>query len=246
MRIPVIEGVIRRRLLVNYRADPEVVQRLLPPRLRPQLHGGQALVGICLIRLEQIRPRMFPAIVGLQSENAAHRFAVEWQEDGGQTRQGVFVTRRDTSLWLNHLAGGRIFPGVHHLARFDVADHGDGISLSMRSRDGEMAIDLSGQGSEIWPRDSVFDSLDDSSRFYEQGSLGYSVARNACRLDGLILKMHEWRVQPLKIHSVCSSYFDDARRFPPGSIAFDHALLMRNVPHEWHSAPQLSVGGACI
>lgn len=241
MNIPVIQGLIRRRLLVNYRADPDLVQRLLPSRLRPKLHDGQALVGICLIRLEQIRPRMLPSIVGLHSENAAHRFAVEWEDERSVTRQGVFVTRRDTNLWLNHLAGGRIFPGEHHLARFDVTDGRDDISLAMRSRDGEMAIDVSGQASGDWPRESVFKSLDDASAFYEHGSLGYSVSRNANRLDGLILKTHEWRVQPLKIRSVGSSYFDDANRFPPGSITFDHALLMRNVPHEWHSAAQLSV-----
>ena len=216
MKIPVIQGLIRRRLLVNYRADPDIVQRMLPSRFRPQLHGGQALVGICLIRLEQIRPRRFPALVGLQSENAAHRFAVEWEDDGGQTRQGVFVTRRDTNLWLNHLAGGRIFPGEHQLARFVVADRHGEISLSMRSRDGEMAIDVCGQASEEWPSESVFKSLDDASAFYERGSLGYSVSRNACRLEGLILKTHQWHVQPLRIQTIGSSYFDNASRFPPG------------------------------
>lgn len=241
MKIPVIQGLSRRRLLVNYRADPDIVGGLLPRRLRPQLHGGQALVGICLIRLEQIRPRRFPALFGLRSENAAHRFAVEWEDDQGNTRQGVFVTRRDTNLWLNHAAGGRIFPGEHHLARFQVKDSNDEISLSMRSRDGETAIDVCGQVSEAWPCDSVFKSLAEASAFYERGSLGYSASRRASRLDGPLLKTQEWRIQPLEIQRVDSSYFDDTCHFPSGSVTFDHALLMRNIPHEWHSAPQLSV-----
>src|SRR5690606_21373759 len=33
-----------------------------------------------------------------------------------------------------------------------------------------------------------------------------------------------------------SSYFEDPRRFPPGSIDFDCALLMRSIPHEWERA----------
>jgi hypothetical protein len=72
MRLPVIEGVIRRRILVNFRVDPQVIQNILPSRFRPKLHKGQAIAGICLIRLEDIRPKMLPQIVGLSSENAAY------------------------------------------------------------------------------------------------------------------------------------------------------------------------------
>jgi len=81
MRIPVIRGMIKRRLLVNFRADPEVVQRILPEPFKPKLHAGHAIGGVCLIRLEKIRPAGLPEIVGLSSENAAHRIAVQWQGD---------------------------------------------------------------------------------------------------------------------------------------------------------------------
>ena len=57
MRIPVIRGLIERRILVNYRADPAVVARTLPPPFRPRLVRGSAMVGICLIRLlSAVRP----------------------------------------------------------------------------------------------------------------------------------------------------------------------------------------------
>ncbi len=65
MRIPVIRGIIKRRLLVNFAADPKVVQGLLPEPFRPKLHRGKSLVGICLIRLEQIRPAGLPGIFGV-------------------------------------------------------------------------------------------------------------------------------------------------------------------------------------
>jgi hypothetical protein len=45
MRLPVIDGLIRRRILANYRADPAVVARQLPAGFRPKLQRGQALVG---------------------------------------------------------------------------------------------------------------------------------------------------------------------------------------------------------
>jgi hypothetical protein len=65
------------------------------------------MAGICLIRLEQMRPRFAPPVVGLTSENAAHRIAVEWDEHGTR-REGVYIPRRDTSSRLSVLASGHI------------------------------------------------------------------------------------------------------------------------------------------
>lgn len=76
MRIPIIQGTIDRRILVNYRVDPDTLAQILPPPFRPQLVHGFGMVGICLIRLKNIAPRFFPAALGISSENAAHRFAV--------------------------------------------------------------------------------------------------------------------------------------------------------------------------
>src|SRR5438309_1015755 len=103
MRIPVIRGTIKRRLLVNFRAEPSVVQSILPEPFHPKLHAGHAIVGVCLIRLEQIRPAGLPAIMGFSSENAAHRIAVEWDERGVR-KEGVFIPRRDTDALVNRLA----------------------------------------------------------------------------------------------------------------------------------------------
>src|SRR5262245_9518459 len=100
MRLPVICGVIERRMLVNYRVDADVLARFLPRPFRPQLVDGFGLAGICLIRLAEVRPRGLPKWVGVGSENAAHRAAVEWDE-GGEVRRGVYVMRRDTNSRLN-------------------------------------------------------------------------------------------------------------------------------------------------
>src|SRR5437899_2482413 len=80
MKIPVIHGVIDRRLLVNYRVDPDVLAPLLPAPFRPKLVRGYGLVGICLIRLKRVRPTFLPSWLGIASENAAHRAAVEWDD----------------------------------------------------------------------------------------------------------------------------------------------------------------------
>ena len=239
MRIPVIKGTIKRRLLVNFRADPATVQRSLPEPFRPKLHQGFSIVGICLIRLEQIRPAGLPSAFGMSSENAAHRIAVEWNDANGILREGVFIPRRDTGSLLNHLGGGRIFPGEHSLADFTVADADGRIDFSMKSRDGLVSVKVVGSDAETLSAKSCFASLRDASAYFEGGSLGYSVTRDGGRLDGLTLHTLDWRIHALSVSEVFSSYFSDTSRFPEGSIEFDHALIMRDVQHEWHKADDL-------
>src|SRR6185295_1049931 len=124
MRIPVIHGLIDRRILVNYRVDPGVLKRLLPQPFRPKTINDVGIAGICLIRLKDIRPSGFPSAVGISSENAAHRIAVEWDVQG-ELREGVYIPRRDTSSRLNILLGGRVFPVIENHASFDI-NEGDG------------------------------------------------------------------------------------------------------------------------
>jgi uncharacterized protein YqjF (DUF2071 family) len=240
MRLPVIQGTIRRRILANFRVDPEVIQRELPDRFRPKLQNGFAVAGICLIRLEHVRPRMTPEIVGLTSENAAHRVAVVWEE-GGHPHEGVFISRRDTDSQLNHLLGGRIFPGEHHHAHFSVAESDGKVKLKMKSDDATVVVELAGREVSDLPPNSVFSSVNEASAFFEKGSVGYSVTREPERLDGLELRTTQWHVEPLEISSVYSSYFADKEKFPEGTVELDHALIMRNVEHEWHSADDLYI-----
>lgn len=243
MFLPVIRGLIERRILVNYRATPEVIARQLPAPFRPQLVSGWAMAGICLIRLREVRPAGIPGWLGIGSENAAHRIAVEW-DAGGEVRSGVYVRRRDTDSWINSLAGGRVFPGIHSHATFSVEESPTDLSVAFRSDDGLTSADFRGRPTTAWPATSVFRNLEEASAFFEAGSLGYSATPDPAHHEGLELRCREWRAEPLAMDEVHSSLFDDATLFPRGSIEFDCALLMRNIEHEWHGLPPLGLAAA--
>jgi hypothetical protein len=240
--LPAIHGIIARRVLVNFRVEPQTATRWLPPPFRPRLVGGFALAGVCLIRLEKIRPLFIPAVLGIDSENAAHRIAVEW-DDGEVPRQGVFIPRRDTGSRLNQLAGGRLFPGAQHPAAFRVLDAGDRIEIAMRSLDGEVSLELAARMAGGWPAGSVFGSLAEASAFFEAGSCGWSPGRGG-RLEGLELRSGSWRAEALQVERIESSFFADTRRFPPGSVELDCALLLRDLPHQWRALGPLRPSSA--
>lgn len=230
MKIPVIQGLIVRRILVNFIAEANVVRKIIPSPFRPKLYKGKAVVGICLIRLKEVRPKHFPAFLSIGSENAAHRIAVEW-DGNGEVKEGVFIPRRDTSSFFNHLAGGRIFPGRHHYARFAVIEREGTYNIAFKSPDGT-SISLAASKANTFTSTSVFETLAEASAFFKNGAVGYSP--NSKSYDGLELKTFGWTMEPLNVTSVSSSFFEDETILPKGSVTFDNALLMTKRKHEWH------------
>jgi hypothetical protein len=231
MRIPTIKGVIERRILVNFVVHADVAKKIVPAPFSPKLVNGKAIAGICLIRLKGVRIKGLPAFLGIGSENGAHRIAVEWKENG-IVKEGVYIPRRDTSSFLNTLAGGRVFPGKHHHAKFDVREQDDNYHIAFTSSDNTV-ISVDASIDDTFNPESIFKNLETASAFFKTGALGYSPNNN--RYDGLLLNTYKWEVQPLKVTRVVSSFFENTNVFPKGSVKFDNALLMTNIEHEWSS-----------
>jgi hypothetical protein len=206
-----LAGEIERRLLVNYRVDPDVVHSLLPPGLRPQVVAGFAVAGICLIRLGAVRPVGFPRWVGQRSENAAHRIAVEWDTPDG-TGTGVYIPRRDSGSLLNVAVGGRLFPGRHHRARFHVVETEAELQVGCRNADGSVDVNVHGRITGEPLASSLFPDLAAASRFFRQGAVGWSPGPGGA-LQGLRLVTTDWRMDPVVVDSVRSSFTTS----PPGS-----------------------------
>jgi hypothetical protein len=232
-----LDSIVERRLLVNYRVETQVAARLLPTGLRPQLHRGYAVAGICLIRLGRLRPNAMPAI-GLRTENAAHRIAVEWDTPDGPAH-GVYIPRRDTSSWATAIAGGRLFPGEHHRARFTVDETPQEVRVGYTGD--SVRVDVAVTVCPQWTPTPLFATLAEASEFFRGGATGYSATRDPGRLDGLTLATDHWRVEPTEVGHAESSFFADVTRFPPGSAVLDCALVMRGVPVTWTSLPAMTV-----
>ena len=244
MRIPILRGLIDRRILVNFRLDPEAVKRVLPAPFRPKLVQGYAMGGICLIRIKEVRPKLLPGFIGLGSENAALRFSVQWDYEG-TVREGVYIPRRITNSRLNTLVGGRLFPGVHHHGRFEVKEEHPSYSVKLESDDGETKLVVEGTVTDRLPERSVFASVEEASEFFRGGSLGYSDTRKAGIYDGLELRSFDWKVAPLDVRQVECNLFEDPKNFPPGAAEFECALLMRSIEHEWHGRESLRAQELC-
>lgn len=229
--VKIIEGVIDRRILVNYRIDPDQLAKVLPSPFKPRLISGYAVGGICLIRFKKMRPAGLPSIMGTSSENGTHRFCVEWMEDD-QKRSGIYVKQRFTDSRLHEFGGDKIFPGNLTLSAFKVDETGNRYSVSFRSKDGEYS---SVQAHKVnnFPSDSIFKNIEEASEDFRKDKVGYSPDKKSGGYKGVRLNTTNWEVTPLVVDSVESSLFSNKEIFPEGTIKVDHSLLMTNIDHNW-------------
>ena len=243
MRAPTIKATMQRRILVNYRVDPKTLASVLPPPFRPTVVGGYGVAGICLIRLGDVRPAGVPAALGVTTENVAHRIAVEWDTPDGPVA-GVYIVRRDTSSVLTTLVGGRLFPGWHHRADFDVDEGAGGYRIEVASRDGDVRIAIAARPSDDVMDGSVFGSLDAASTFFRCSPIGYAATPRAGTYDGVALAADGWAMQPLVLDDVRSTFFDAFKRFPAGTAVADSAFLMAGLDTTWRPQPALRTPAA--
>ncbi|MCC7076013.1 MAG: DUF2071 domain-containing protein [Acidimicrobiia bacterium] len=229
-------GTIDRRITVNLRLDPAVIQGILPRPFQPRLVGGYAMAGLDLVRLARLRPAFLPSAAGgFTAETAAHRVAVTWRE-GDDICRGAYMPRRDTSSRLTAAIGGRLFPGVHRLASFAVDEGGGRFDVEMRSRDGTTRVHLIAHTTGQVRAGSVFGSIRAATEFFEGETLGYAPSLEKSGVfEGLELRVESWEISPLEVEVLETSFFDDTSSFPAGSVEVDSALLMRGIPHEWRS-----------
>ena len=194
MRAPTLRATMQRRILVNYRVDPKVLASVLPRPFRPSLVGGHGVAGICLIRLGDVRMAGLPAVLGMTTENAARRVAVEWDTPDGPVT-GVYIPRRDTSSLISAALGGRIFPGWQHRARFRVTEGAGSYRIELSSRDGEVDVAVAAHRADAMPG-SVFGSVEEASAFFRCAPLGYAATPRDGVFDGVALAADEWAIAP--------------------------------------------------
>ncbi|WP_413290762.1 DUF2071 domain-containing protein [Bdellovibrio sp. HCB337] len=238
IQLPVITGTLERRILLNYTIDPQYLEKFLPPRFKPRLYKGVGVGGICMIRFSNLRPQYAPSFFGIDSENAAHRIAVEW-ESKDQKHEGVFIPKRNTASQFNYWAGGRIFPGIFQKSQFKVHEE-NGIYSVKICQDGKDIVSFEGRVSDVFPKDSVFANLEEASNFFAKGSVGYSLSKDQTYFQGMELRLLDWSIRPLEILSASVDLYENESIFPKGAVRLDSAMLMENLRHEWHKIPNLS------
>lgn len=233
MSRPAITSLTERRLLVNFRLDPQAAARILPAGARPLLRRGHAVGGICLIRLTGIG-RPGPGLagnladlagrLGLRAEIAVHRIAtVRPGPDGPE--QGLHVIRRDTDSRISTLTAGLFLPGEHHLARFEVEESPERLRIRYRAADGGAEAAVQAVAADRLRGSVLFADFEEAAAFARASPDGYAT------------REQEFSVRPAALLEVSSSVFGDRALFPTGTAEPDSAVVLRDVETLHRTSP---------
>jgi hypothetical protein len=128
----------------------------------------------------------------------AHRVAIQYPSNNG-IRPGVFIWRRETDQRLVELLGGRLFPGVHHHARFQVNESQNDLAMDVTTNDGKADVHFSAHRLKEWRPTPSFGSFDEVSEFFRKGDCGFSCSLNGDELEGLQLRTLKWEIAPMEV-----------------------------------------------
>lgn len=238
-----VQGLCSRRIILNWRVNPDSLQKILPAPFRPKLVEENGIVGICIIELEEMRPKGMPAFVGMRSINAAPRIAVEWPDEDkpGQFEQGVYIPRRYTSAkWNAFVSKLRFFPTASGAGDIEVEEDEDGkIQAHAVAPDG-MKLSFSGHTADRLDDGSVFKTTQEASDFLKAAQVAYSPNDVNEEFDAIKLKTYQWEAAALSKNEAECTFISD--NFKGDEANFDSALIMRGIAHEWH---YLGCGSPC-
>lgn len=229
-----VQGLCSRRIILNWRVNPDGLQKILPAPF------------ICIIELEEMRPKGMPAFVGMRSINAAPRIAVEWPHEDS-FEQGVYIPHRYTSAkWNTVVSKLRFFPTASGAGDIEVEESEDGrISAHAVAPDG-MRLSFSGQAAGALDENSIFKSTQEASDFLKAAQVAYSPKEIressdiGLEFDAIKLKTYEWQASALSKNEAECTFISD--NFKGDEANFDSALIMRGIGHEWH---YLGCGSPC-
>jgi len=245
-----ITGVIARRVMLNYRIDQDVAREILPSSFSPQLFHRYAIGGLCLMQFADIEGNFLPVWMGPNTDAVSYRIAVTWEEDG-EMKSGHYIPRRESNSFLNRNLGDKAFTGIVSRSKFETTVADKVISMKVVGIDDRSEIEFLGRIESEMPNNSVFSTLEEVSEFLRKDSVGYSPAlengyyhglETTGLYHGIEIDPTEWVVEPMSIGIAESTFFDDRKIFPPGSIEVDSALVMQNVVHSWNSRGPISAG----
>ena len=230
-----ITGKIERRILINYRVAPQVLKPILPPQFSPRVKNGFTICGICLIQFSKMRPTFLPEYMGSSSENGTHRFCVQWN-NGENLQKGVYVLQRFTNSRLHELGSNLLSPGALSFAKFNSYKDGDEYGVKFQSNDGYI-VNVKAKKSNNFSS-SVYDSLEEVSHDFETDSIGYSPSQKS-HYNGVEIITKTWKITPMEIISMQSSFFENENIFPKGSVELDHCFFMEDINHTWRSVDSI-------
>jgi hypothetical protein len=168
-------GTIDRCWLFVYQTPEADARALIPAALELVTRDGCAFWNIVVCHLRGMRPRGFPAFVGVSYWHVAYRLYVRFHPASGPPIEGIYFLRSDCDKPLMSMAGNALTDFNFHTAGVEVVEQDALVGITVRSPDAPGRASLDRSKPAALPAHSVFSSLEEAAAFLKYKPFGISV-----------------------------------------------------------------------
>ena len=163
--------------LFTYRTPIDLARELLPAPLEPVTYGSHAFWNIVVCHINSMRPKHFPACIGVSYWHVAYRLYARLPLTRGEAIEGLYFLRSDCDRRSMSLAGNALTDFHFHIASLQLRREQDVLKMDLDSPDAPAHIRLlPGAAPRLAPH-SVFASLDEAAAFLKYKPNGLSLDR---------------------------------------------------------------------
>jgi uncharacterized protein YqjF (DUF2071 family) len=226
--------LFRQCVLANFAVRPDVMRRLVPPPVEPDLHGGEAWLSVVIAEMERMRPAFLPAFLGVTYRQVVYRVVVRHRGE-----RGVFFLRSDADHAGMSLAGDWLTFFRFHTSRIAVRRERDLLHVELTARPGDHAdigasIAVS-QAGRAMPPGSRFETLAEAQGFLVELYAAFGIDPLTGEVSTVRIERGAWDLRVVESRRARYDFVDGSRLFPAGSARLDSVFYVESIPYRWHT-----------
>ncbi|UFJ41864.1 DUF2071 domain-containing protein [Brevibacillus humidisoli] len=228
-------GTLKRCLLFMYRCPAAKIRPHVPNCFQLVTVDGQAIIGVVVSELTEMRPRMTPDWLGVSYCHIAYRVYVRFTTPQGSSIEGLYFLRSDADSRLMTLAGNVLSTFRFHLAHVNWQESANSICLSI-SRTQQGIADASARLDPATPAQlsehSCFASVAEAMEVlrYEPYGMAYDPRSNTVNVVKVTRDERRWHERPLTQVSASWSYLD---RLTDSTHLHELTIAVDSIPYRW-------------
>jgi uncharacterized protein YqjF (DUF2071 family) len=219
--------------LVNFSVNADVMQRLLPAPLVPDVYEGEAFLSIVIADMDRMRPAFLPGILGVTYNQVVYRVVVQCQG-----RRGVHFIRSDADNGFMCLMGNLLTFFNFHRAHMTWKPEGHYLHFDLFTRadhraDIHATFDL-GHASQMMPDSSIFDNLEEAKHFLVELYDAFAPDPSTHRVSRVHIDREDWDISVINDVRMHYQFMQSGPTFSTAQARLDSVFYVKNLPYFWH------------
>jgi uncharacterized protein YqjF (DUF2071 family) len=226
--------LFRQCVLANFAVRPEVMRRLVPAPLEPDLHAGEAWLSVVIAEMERMRPAFLPAFLGVTYHQAVYRVVVRHRGE-----RGVCFLRSDANHGAMALAGDWLTFFRFHRSDIRVRRAGDLLHVDLSALPSQhadiAATAVVSPGARAMPPASRFATLAEAQGFLVELYAAFGVDPLSGEVSTVRIERGAWDLRVVECRKARFDFMDGSLPFPAGSARLDSVFYVESIPYRWHT-----------